>query len=156
MLCMPGIKPRRIYTTTFASSRVPLAFLSKYPFADSETQETRVMITTDIKLTHELHVIRAHQLHYTSLLDDFEQHINFITKSSNPMLENSRFTDQDRTYSKDTMRSECRNLLIEIERLKKGLKIQQKRLTNVIGLVCSFSLPQSRLMGLMGLIISGI
>lgn len=105
------------------------------------------MVTTDIKLTHELHVIRAHQLHYTSLLDDFAQHINFIMESSNPMLNNSRFTDENRTYSRDTMRSECRNLLIEVERLKRGLRMQQKRLTNVMGLVCSFSLLQSKFDG---------
>jgi len=102
-----------------------------------------VINTTDIKLTQELHVIRAHQLHYTSLLDDYEQHMNFIIKSSNPMMDNPKFTDQDRSYSKDTLRSECRNLLLEIERLRKGLKMQQKRLTNVMGLVCSFSLSQS-------------
>ena len=96
------------------------------------------MATTDIRLTHELHVIRAHQLHYTSLLEDYAQHMNFVIESSNPMLDNPRFTDEDRKYSRDTMRTECRNLLLEIERLKNGLKMQQKRLTNVMGLVSSF------------------
>ena len=83
------------------------------------------MSTTDIQLMHELHIIRAHQLHYSSVLDDYVQLMNFIMESSNPMLDSPRFTDQDRRYSSETKRTECQNLLSEIQRLKNGLQMQQ-------------------------------
>jgi hypothetical protein len=95
------------------------------------------MTTAEITLTHELHVIRAHQLHYSSLLDDYAEHMTFIMESSNPMLDNSRFTEADRNHSRETMHTECQNLLSEIKRLKKSLQMQQRRLTNVMGLVGS-------------------
>jgi len=110
--------------------------------------EGRVMSATDIQLTHELHVIRANQLHYTSLLDDYAQHVKFIMETSNPMLNNPKFTDEDREYSRDTMDTECHNLILEIERLKNALQMQQRRLTNVMGLVfSSVNIQDSRYMG---------
>ncbi|KAJ3709779.1 hypothetical protein C8R42DRAFT_729842 [Lentinula raphanica] len=37
-------------------------------------------------LTHQLHVIRAHLLHYESLLDDFRKTVEFLLKTVNPGL----------------------------------------------------------------------
>jgi hypothetical protein len=133
---MHGMKLWRIYTTTSVSSQVLFCFAVNHPSLTSE-QEGRVMHTTDIRLTHELHVIRAHQLHYSTLLEDLAHHLTFIMETNNPMLDSPRFTDQDREYSKETMNTECHNLLLEVERLQNGLGLQQKRLTNVMGLVGS-------------------
>jgi hypothetical protein len=122
------------FLASFSSSyRTTLTDLTK-----KILQESRVMSTTNIQLTHELHVIRAHQLHYVSLLDDYAQHMKFIMETGNPMLDNPKFTSQDRKHSKETMRTECHNLLLEINRLKNGLQMQQKRLTNVMRLVSTF------------------
>ncbi|KAK1220123.1 hypothetical protein PQX77_017162 [Marasmius sp. AFHP31] len=38
------------------------------------------------RLTHQLHVIRAHLLHYQSLLSDFRKSVMFLRKASNPAL----------------------------------------------------------------------
>ena len=59
-------------------------------------------------------------------------------ETNNPMLDHPMFTDHDRKYSRETLETECNNLLLQIERLQNALKIQQRRLTNVMGLV-SFS-----------------
>lgn len=99
------------------------------------------MSTTDIQLTHELHVIRANQLHYTSLLEDYAEHIKFVMETSNPMMDNPKFTDEDRRYSQETINTECHTLLLEIERLKNSLQMQQRRLTNVMGLVGPYVSP---------------
>ena len=63
------------------------------------------------------------------------------------MLENPMFTDQDRDYSRETLETECNNLLLQIERLQKALKLQQRRLTNVMGLVSSSTLPSVLIYG---------
>ena len=88
-----------------------------------------------MKLTHELHSIRAHHLHYTSLLDDYQKHLKFIKKTRNPMLES--FSEKDQNFSKEILGRECDNLAAEINRLKDQLNMQERRLKNVMGLVIS-------------------
>ncbi|KAF8892904.1 hypothetical protein BD779DRAFT_1765736 [Infundibulicybe gibba] len=97
--------------------------------------ETRVMGNYDIDLTQELHVIRAHQLHYSSLLDDFRKTVEFIRTARNPAISSFKKEDQDSTN--ELMERECRNLLNEIERLEMGRRMQDKRLKNVMNLVFS-------------------
>src|SRR5882762_1319268 len=41
-------------------------------------QENRAIRTNESSLTQELHVIRAHLLHYTNLLEDFRKSVQFI------------------------------------------------------------------------------
>lgn len=97
-------------------------------------QETRVISTAEMPLTRELHIIRAHHLHYSSLIDDFQKHVLFIRDTHNPAMETA--TAEDRRHSKDTMHRECENLLTEAKRLKNELHMQERRLKNVMNLVC--------------------
>ncbi|KAJ7243048.1 hypothetical protein C8J57DRAFT_1452471 [Mycena rebaudengoi] len=48
--------------------------------------ESRVMATTDMTLTQQLHVVRAHLLHYASLLEDFRKCVVFVANTPNPVL----------------------------------------------------------------------
>ena len=96
-------------------------------------QETRVIDTSEMPLTRELHIIRAHHLHYASLLDDFGKHITFIRDTHNPALDH--LSGEDRHFSKELMDRECASLLTECNRLKSELSMQERRLKNVIGLV---------------------
>ncbi|KAG5644685.1 hypothetical protein DXG03_007985 [Asterophora parasitica] len=98
-------------------------------------KETKVLTTNDMQLTQELHVIRAHHLHYSSLLEDFEKTVIFIRDTPNPAMDS--VLKEDRDYSSHLMKRECENLLSEIDRLDKGRKMQDKRLKNVMNLVFS-------------------
>ncbi|KAF5384252.1 hypothetical protein D9615_003334 [Tricholomella constricta] len=97
--------------------------------------ETKVLTTNDMQLTQELHVIRAHHLHYSSLLEDFEKTVTFIRDTYNPAMDS--VSEQERAYSAHLMKRECQNLLSEINRLDNGRKMQDKRLKNVMNLVFS-------------------
>lgn len=85
-------------------------------------------------LTQELHVLRAHHLHYTSLLDDSSKHVTFIRDTHNPAMDSEEFKE-DREASKRIMARECANLQAEISRLKGELQMQERRLKNVMDLV---------------------
>ncbi|KAF7366872.1 hypothetical protein MSAN_00945900 [Mycena sanguinolenta] len=98
--------------------------------------EDRVIATTDMTLTQQLHVVRAHLLHYASLLEDFRRTVEFCAQTPNPMLEHASDT-QTIFAVKDRMRSESQNLLDEIERLEQSRKMQEKRLKNVMDLAFS-------------------
>ncbi|KAF8157287.1 hypothetical protein BJ912DRAFT_1035868 [Pholiota molesta] len=107
--------------------------------------ETRVITTAEMPLTRELHIIRAHHLHYTSLLDDFQKHVIFIRDTHNPAME--AFSEKVRKDSKSIMHRECENLLTECKRLKGELHMQERRLKNVMGLVfSSVNITDSRYM----------
>lgn len=91
--------------------------------------------TSDMNLTQELHIIRAHQLHYSSLLDDFKKIVEFVRTTKNPAMD---ALDADaRNESSGLMDRECNYLLSEIKRLEMSRKMQDKRLKNVMNLVCS-------------------
>lgn len=45
------------------------------------------MTTNDMEYTRELHVLRAHLLHYHSLLEDFRKTINFISSTRHPAFD---------------------------------------------------------------------
>ncbi|KAF9530553.1 hypothetical protein CPB83DRAFT_850531 [Crepidotus variabilis] len=107
--------------------------------------ETRVISTSEMPLTQELHVIRAHHLHYTSLLDDFTKHVHFIQETHNPLMDN--LSQDDRKFNAGIMKRECDNLLTEIKRLSSELHMQERRLKNVMGLVfSSVNITDSRYM----------
>ena len=84
-------------------------------------------------LTQELHVIRAHHLHYLSLLRHYTKHINFIKNTSNPAMDG--INEEDRLSSKKLLDRECDKLTDEIDRLDAELKTQERRLKNVMALV---------------------
>jgi len=94
--------------------------------------ETDVIRTSSMDLTEELHMIRAHLLHYYSLLVAFKKIVNFILDTPNPAL-----TPAQMEKSSLLMRRECNTLLEEIERLDKERTMQERRLKNVMDLVFS-------------------
>ena len=136
MRCMLGMSHWRIFTIIYATWYSPTAnrvCIYEHPFY---FQETRVLHTTDMRLTHEMHSIRAHLVHYTSLLEDYKMHVRFIMDTRNPMQDSH--SPQDRTFSQEILGRECGNLLAEINRLKDQLCMQERRLENTMGLVFCF------------------
>ena len=87
-------------------------------------------------LSEELHVIRAHQLYYASLLDDFRKTVTFIRATRNPAMESLR--KPARLRSAELMKRECSNLMNEIDRLDMSRKIVDKQLQNVMSLVRAY------------------
>ena len=97
------------------------------------------MITTaEMPLTQELHVIRAHHLHYLSLLEHYQKHITFIKKTPNPAMQ--AINEAERKASQHLLNRECDNLMDEIKRLISELSMQERRLKNVMALVSYTSL----------------
>ncbi|KAJ6595539.1 hypothetical protein DFH09DRAFT_1024289 [Mycena vulgaris] len=101
--------------------------------------ESRVMATTDPTFTQELHVVRAHLLHYTSLLEDFRKTVVFVAQTRNPVLEHASDTLPAETiaFAMELMRKESTNLLNEIARLEQNRSMQDRRLKNVMNLAFS-------------------
>lgn len=88
-----------------------------------------------MRLTQELHIIRAHHLHYSSLLEDFRKTVQFVATTPNPAMKLA--SEEVRQLSENMMRKECNTLLNEIARLEMGRRVQEKRLKNVMNLVRS-------------------
>jgi hypothetical protein len=84
-------------------------------------------------LSQELHVIRAHQVRYSSLLDDFRKTIKFIRATRNPAMDS--LPKSTRLRSAELMARECSNLMNEINRLDMSRKSVDKQLQNVMNLV---------------------
>jgi len=97
--------------------------------------EHRVISTAEMPLTQELHIIRAHHLHYISLLDHYTKHVTFIKNTPNPAMDG--VNKEDREKSAKLLKRECDNLLNEIERLNSELSTQERRVENVMALVFS-------------------
>lgn len=91
------------------------------------------MSTSEMALTQELHIVRAHHLYYTSLLEDIRKSITFIRDTPNPALES--LTDTECEYNRRLMTRECANLLSEVERLEADRSMHDRRLKNVMNLV---------------------
>jgi hypothetical protein len=107
--------------------------------------ESRVISTAEMPLTRELHIIRAHHLHYLSLLDHYTKHVTFIKNTSNPAMDG--MSDAERISSERLLNRECDNLMNEIERLNAELNTQERRLKNVMDLVfSSVNITDSRYM----------
>ncbi|KJA17687.1 hypothetical protein HYPSUDRAFT_46166 [Hypholoma sublateritium FD-334 SS-4] len=104
--------------------------------------ESQVISTSDIKLSRELHVIRAHLLHYETLLKDFTKTIDFVCSTPNPSLEPTSEDDAKmedmRRRSQAMLERECGNMLTEIARLERSRNMQDARVKNVMDL--SFSM----------------
>ncbi|KAF7292873.1 hypothetical protein MIND_01186300 [Mycena indigotica] len=98
--------------------------------------EAQVINTSDANLTRELHVIRAHLLHHSALLEDFRKAVEFIMNTPNPAMD-ALPKDSDRAFSRGLLERECKNLLSEIQRLEGSRTMQDKRLKNVMNLVFS-------------------
>jgi hypothetical protein len=105
-------------------------------------QETQVITTSNVLLTRELHIIRAHHLHYSALLEDFRKTVDFVLETPNPAMDG--LSKEERRFSRRLLERECKNLLIEIGRLEKSRTMQDKRLKNVMNLVRHFTLSAPR------------
>jgi hypothetical protein len=90
-----------------------------------------VINTNDVAITYELHVMRAHLLHYTSLLRDFAKSVEFVRDTPNPAMD----SDANRESDKTLLKTECENLLSEIHRLQRQRKTLDDRVQNVQKLV---------------------
>lgn len=88
-----------------------------------------IRISSTDDFTDGLHVIRAHLLHYSSLLAAFKRTVNFILNTPNPALADN--TEQ----CDDLLRRECTTLLEEIGRLDEECAMQGERLKYVVDLV---------------------
>ncbi|PFH53445.1 hypothetical protein AMATHDRAFT_137387 [Amanita thiersii Skay4041] len=94
--------------------------------------ETEVIDTSSMVITQELHIIRAHHLHYASLLAEFKKTIKFILDTPNPAL-----NEHEKNTSKPLLERECHALLNEIKRMDVERLMQERRLKNVMNLVFS-------------------
>jgi len=97
----------------------------------SFSQDTKAIETSHIDLMKEVHAIRAHLLHYTSLLQRFTETIEFIRDTENPVLESVK------NLTRRIMKRECHMLVNEIRRLELSKSMQDGRLKNVPHLVYS-------------------
>ncbi|KAF8150601.1 hypothetical protein B0H34DRAFT_665532 [Crassisporium funariophilum] len=95
--------------------------------------ESRVLVTNDIHLTRELHIIRASLLHYASLLESFRKSVLFLRTTPNPAMESHPDVDD----STKLMERECDTLISEIERLEMLRRMQDMRVENVMNLAFS-------------------
>jgi hypothetical protein len=111
---------------------VPIIFIiHTLNFPWTELQELDVMSLRKMEFTHELHRIRAHLLHYASLLDDFTKSVDFVDKTENPAMK----SDPDKENSKKLLTAECSNLMIQIRRLTHSRQFWDQRLQNIMNLV---------------------
>jgi len=105
-------------------------------------------------MTQELHVVRAHLLHYESLLQDFKKAVLFVLETPNPSLGelvpndgNSGEAEKLLRLSESLMKRECATLLHEVKRLERSREMQNKRLKNVMDLgFSSINIEDSRRM----------
>lgn len=106
-------------------------------------QEARVLHTSDIHLTRELHILQAHLLHYESLLKSFQKSVTFVQETPNPAMDATDVDEQERKQSAKILRGEAEHLLGEIERLEGQRELQIKRLRNIMDLVSQCSMRVS-------------
>lgn len=68
----------------------------------------------------ELHRIRAHLLHYASLLDDFKKSVKFVLTTPNPAMDSRNVPENGtaemltKEESAELLKKECDNLISEI------------------------------------------
>ncbi|KAF5350703.1 hypothetical protein D9756_008753 [Leucocoprinus leucothites] len=127
--------------------------------------ESKVIDTGRWEMNQELHIVRAHQLYYTSLLDDLGRTVEFIRKHKNPAMASDEFdqpyqvgqfekedqfdkvSQSEKELGSRFLERECDNLILEIDRLTKDLRMQESRLKNVMNLVfCSVNITDNKYM----------
>ncbi|KAJ3915835.1 hypothetical protein F5877DRAFT_47806 [Lentinula edodes] len=115
----------------YAWDEVLEVLLGEVAFLDEDAHEQTHV------LTHQLHVIRAHLLHYESLLDDFRKTVEFFLKTVNPgLVQPTNKPPETESYER-LLKKECTNLLNEIDRLEMTRAMLNNRLGNVMELAFS-------------------
>ncbi|KAK0243210.1 hypothetical protein EDD85DRAFT_762039, partial [Armillaria nabsnona] len=104
-------------------------------FAHICSLETSALDTSDAFITHEMHIIRAHCIQFSSLLENLRKTVVFIRDTPNPAMDT--LPQEEKQYSQTLLEKECRNLLSEIDRLEMGRRMQDQRLKNALNLVFS-------------------
>jgi hypothetical protein len=97
-------------------------------------QESDVLTESRVEHTRDLHILQAYLLHYETLLHDFEVSVSFIENTPNPGMESTQVYGEERKISNELMKTECKNLLGEIDRLQKRRDMLRNRLKNVMSL----------------------
>jgi len=110
-------------------------FLSKTSLPKLFHQEEKVLLTSNMDITRELHIIRAHLLHYASLLEDFRKSVQFVLDTPNPAMDSESLEQDEKRKDRQLLEKEGGNLLAEIRRLEMLRAMQDKRLKNVMNLV---------------------
>jgi len=119
-----------LWSTVYAWDEATEALYSHFSWLES-----RVIDTSDVAITYELHVIQAHLLHYTSLLRDFRKSVEFVRDTANPAMDSDNIDDATRAADKELLDKECENILSEIHRLELHRKMLDDRVKNVQNLV---------------------
>ncbi|KAJ2919747.1 hypothetical protein MD484_g751, partial [Candolleomyces efflorescens] len=88
--------------------------------------------TAHMLVSGELPRIRAHLLHYSSLLDHFIKAVDFIQETPTPFMTPSNFDQALLDENTSLMTRECKNLRYEIGRLKAMLYQQAQRIKNLM------------------------
>ncbi|KAF4612869.1 hypothetical protein D9613_011170 [Agrocybe pediades] len=91
--------------------------------------EGRAILEQEMRLTQDLHVLRAHLYHYSSLLNDLRKSVEFVRGTKNP---SSQYSEES-----GIMHRESSRLITEIDRLERGMATQDQRLKNAMNLVFS-------------------
>ncbi|KAF8523162.1 hypothetical protein BU17DRAFT_43987 [Hysterangium stoloniferum] len=99
--------------------------------------ELEAINTNNMELTPELHKIRAHLLHYATLLEEFQESVVFVQETANPAMYSPTYNPVRSCDSKKLLTKECMNLLIHIKRLEMSREMWDKRLKNAMHLVFS-------------------
>ncbi|KAG9311757.1 hypothetical protein JVU11DRAFT_8000 [Chiua virens] len=73
--------------------------------------EHDVLQFNNIKLTRELHKLRAHILHYEQLLQDFRRSVEFVRDTPNPAMNAPWISETKREASAKLLRTEANNLI---------------------------------------------
>jgi len=102
--------------------------------AQPSLKEETVLGHNNIKLTQELHVIRAHLLHFESLLENFKKSVEFVRDTPNPAMDHDHH-QKGKAKSRKLLEKECHILAHEIIRLERTVNMQAMRLQNVMNLV---------------------
>ncbi|KAK0190526.1 hypothetical protein F5146DRAFT_557424 [Armillaria mellea] len=97
--------------------------------------ETYALGPSGVLVTHEMHIIRAHCIQFSSLLENLRKTVVFIRDTPNPAMDT--LPQEEKQYSRTLLEKECRNLLSEIDRLEMGGRMQDQRLENALNLVFS-------------------
>ncbi|KAF9445046.1 hypothetical protein P691DRAFT_676454 [Macrolepiota fuliginosa MF-IS2] len=95
--------------------------------------EENIVDQNEMKMTTEVHVIRAHQLRFSPLLDDFRKAVKFIMNTPNPAIESRDISEREQTGA--MLSRECESLLDEIKRLSTSWTIYDKRVENAMNLM---------------------
>ncbi|KAG2368838.1 hypothetical protein BDR07DRAFT_1268949, partial [Suillus spraguei] len=92
-------------------------------------------------LNHSLHSLAAHLLQYETFLHDFEKSVKFVMETPNPAMEDLG----NRDTTEQLLQRECKNLLSEIDRLRRRCSVLLSRLKNATDLAyASVNIEDSR------------